>query len=200
VQVQEPTRASVSDASTCVQTLTTVGGRASSRARRLTTMAVVAGSGCSIAAVLVIAATVVTCGARELGLHALVVDAAASARMPLWQLAGLLAVATVTTGVLEHRVSRRAALTRDAARVIGVLAVEVVAARAVLATGVTSERRARAAASLRHSTLDGQGPRAAWSLQAAAFIERTPEIGRARRSRARPGVTDGAAAEGLAAG
>jgi hypothetical protein len=44
---------------------------------------------------------------------------------------------------------------------------------------VTRERRERAAAGRRYSTLDGGDPLEAWTREAAEFIERTPGFGRA---------------------
>lgn len=179
VMVQEPTMVSVSETSACVQTLVRAEGRFSSRSKWLTAATLLLAVGCSIVAVLAAIATVVAWPAGELSMQGQVVDVATDARWSLWLLAGFLAGASVTTGVLEHRASRAAMVASENARVINGLAVEVVAVRAILATGVTRERRARAAASLRYCTLDGQHPHEAWTLQAAAFIEHTPGFGRA---------------------
>ena len=84
------------------------------------------------------------------------------------------------TGLLEHRASRASAVVGDGARTLEGLAVEVVAVRSVLATGVTRERRVRAAASLRYQTLDGKHPYEPWALDAALLIEELPGFGHAR--------------------
>jgi chloramphenicol 3-O-phosphotransferase len=101
-------------------------------------------------------------------------------RWPLWLLAGVLVTAATVTELLEDSASRTAAVAGDGARTLEGLAVEVVAVRSVLATGVTRERRSRAAASLRYQTLDGGHPYAQWARDAARLIDEAPGFGRAR--------------------
>ena len=180
VQVQGPTLVSVADAKACVQTLAEMQERLARRSRRLTATTIVLVGACSVAAVLGAVAVTVAWAAGELGAAGRVAELAADARGPLWLVAGVVAAAAAVTGLLEHRASCAAAVAGDGARTLEGLAVEVVAVRSVLATGVTRERRARAAASLRYQTLDGAHPHAQWALDAARFIEEVPGFGRAR--------------------
>lgn len=180
VQVQGPTLVSVADAKASVQTLSEMQERLSCRSRRLTSATIVLVGTCSLAAVLGAVAMTVAWAAGELGAAGRVAELAADARGPLWLVAGVVAAAAVATGLLEHRASRAAAVIGDGARTLEGVAVEVVAVRSVLATGVTRERRVRAAASLRYQTLDGAHPYAQWALEAAQLIEEVPGFGHAR--------------------
>ena len=155
VQVQGPTLVSVADAKACVQTLAEMQERLSRRSRRLTAATIVLVGTCSVAAMLGAVAVTVAWAAGELGAAGRVAELAADTRKPLWLAAGVVAAAAAVTGLLEHRASCAAAVVGDGARTLEGLAVEVVAVRSVLATGVTRERCARAAASLRYQTLDG---------------------------------------------
>jgi hypothetical protein len=180
VQAQGPTLVSVADAKASVQTLAEMQERLSHRSRRLTATAIVLVAAWSVAAVLGAVAVTVAWAADELGAAGRVAEVAADVRWPLWLLAGVLAAAAAVTELLEHRASSAAAVAGDGARTLEGLAVEVVAVRTVLATGVTRERCARAAASLRYQTLDGAHPHEQWALDAARFIEEVPGFGRAR--------------------
>ena len=180
VQVQGPTLVSVADAKACVQTLAEMQERLARRSRRLTAATIVLVGACSVAAVVGAVAVTVAWAAGELGAAGRVAEVAADVRVPLWLVAGVVAAAAAVTGLLEHRASCAAAVAGDGARTLEGLAVEVVAVRSVLATGVTRERCARAAASLRYQALDGAHPHAQWALDAARFIEEVPGFGRAR--------------------
>lgn len=179
VGVQEQGRVSVADAGASVEALEATRRRLASRSRRLSAGTLLLLVACSVATIVAAIAVTGVWVADALSLDGKVVADAADAQAALWVLALTLGAGVVLAGVLEHRASRAAVVAGDGARVVQGLAVEVIAVRAVLATGVTNERRARAAASLRYSTADGQHPHEKWALRAARLIEETHGFGRA---------------------
>ena len=178
VMVQEPTTVSVADAVASVEALEATRQRLASRSRRLSVATLLLLVACSVATVVAASAVTGVWVAGVLSIDEPVFAVAAGLRGALWTLAAALAVAVAIVGVLEHRASAGAAVADDGARLVEDLAVELIATRAVLATGVTNERRARAAASLRYSAADGQHPHEAWALRAARLIEETHGFGR----------------------